>query len=194
MDSITLSPAADLTYTVAGQATISAVSGSGSVVTYTTSAAHGFIADNTVTVAGITTTTAYNGAKIIASVPTATTFTVQAPTTGTGTISGDETATFNTTGSAVVNTSTAHGLVVGQRVRLTDATYGNASIAVTSIPSTTTFMIATTYTAAVTGASNMYRYFHETSGSQATLNFLNRGVLPNVSVDNITVTLSAETL
>ena len=194
VDSITLSPAADLTYTVAGQATISAVSGSGSVVTYTTSAAHGFIADNTVTVAGITTTTAYNGAKIIASVPTATTFTVQAPTTGTGTISGDETATFNTTGSAVVNTSTAHGLVVGQRVRLTDATYGNASIAVTSIPSTTTFMIATTYTAAVTGASNMYRYFHETSGSQATLNFLNRGVLPNVSVDNITVTLSAETL
>ena len=195
VDAITLSPPADITYTVAGQATISAVSGSGSVVTYTTSAAHGFIAGNTVTVAGITTTTAYNGTKIIASVPTATTFTVTASTTGTGTISGDETATFNTSGAAVINTSAAHGLLAGQRVRLGGANdYDDTSIAVVTRPSDTTFTTATTYVSAVTSGVAMYRYFYETSGSQATLNFLNRGVLPNVSVDDITVTLSAETL
>jgi len=105
------------------------------------------------------------------------------------------TAATNTAGQdAVVTTSATHNLAVGQRVRLTDATYTNASIAVKSVPSATTFTIETNYSTAVTSASNMYRYFHETSGSQATLNFLNRGVLPNVSVDNISVTLSAETL
>jgi hypothetical protein len=148
-----------------------------------------------VTVAGITTTTAYNGAKTITSVPTATTFTVTAATTGTGTISGDETATFNTSGDAVINTSAAHGLAVGQRVRLGGTNdYDDVSIAVVTRPSDTTFTIATNYNTAVTSGVAMYRYFYETSGSQSTLNFLNRGVLPNVSVGDITVTLSAETL
>jgi len=105
------------------------------------------------------------------------------------------TAATNTAGQdAVITTSAVHGLSVGQRVRLSDATYSNASIAVKSIPSTTTFTIETNYSSAVTSASNMYRYFHETSGSQTTLNFLNRGVLPNVAIGDITVTLSAETL
>ena len=105
------------------------------------------------------------------------------------------TAGTNTGGQdTVITTSAIHGLAVGQRVRLSDATYGSASIAVKSVPSATTFTIETNYTSAVTSASNMYRYFHETSGSQATLNFLNRGVLPSVAVGDISVTLTAETL
>jgi hypothetical protein len=96
---------------------------------------------------------------------------------------------------AVITTSAAHGLAVGQRVRLGGTNdYDDVSIAVKSRPSDTTFTIETNYNTAVTSGVAMYRYFHETSGSQATLNFLNRGVLPNVSVDDITVTLSAETL
>ena len=41
--------------------TVTAVSGNGTTVTYTTSAPHGFTAGQLVTVVGITTTTAYNG-------------------------------------------------------------------------------------------------------------------------------------
>ena len=107
------------------------------------------------------------------------------------------TAGTNTGGAipAVITTSAGHGLVAGQRVKLGGTNdYDNTSIAVASTPSTTTFTIATVYGTAVTSGVAMYRYFDETSGSQATLNFLNRGVLPNVSVDDITVTLSAETL
>jgi len=102
----------------------------------------------------------------------------------------------NTAGQdAVITTSAAHGLVVGQRVRLGGTNdYDDASIAVKSRPSDTTFTIETNYNTAVTSGVAMYRYFHEASGSQSTLNFLNRGVLPSVSVDDITVTLSAETL
>jgi hypothetical protein len=75
--------------------TVTAVSGNGTTVTYTTSAPHGFTAGQLVTVAGITTTTAYNGSFIIADIPLTTTFTVTASTAGVGTISGDETATCN---------------------------------------------------------------------------------------------------
>ena len=71
---------------------ITAVSGNGTTVTYTTSTSHNFLAGNSVAISGITTTTAYNGTFTIASIPSSTTFTVTAGTTGTGTISGDETA------------------------------------------------------------------------------------------------------
>ena len=67
-----------------GSRSISAVSGDGTTVTYTTSSDHLFSAGETVTVAGITTTTAYNGTFTIASIPTTTTFTVTSTTTGTG--------------------------------------------------------------------------------------------------------------
>lgn len=67
--------------------TLTAVSGSGTVVTYTTTSAHGLVSGQAVTISGITTTTAYNGAYIIASVPTTTTFTVAKTTTGTATFS-----------------------------------------------------------------------------------------------------------
>ena len=67
--------------------TLTAVSGSGSVVTYTTIAPHGLVAGQAVTITGITTTTAYNGSYIVAGTPTPTTFTVTRSTTGTATFS-----------------------------------------------------------------------------------------------------------
>jgi hypothetical protein len=105
-------------------------------------------------------------------------------------------ASGNTGGQdAVITTSAAHGLDIGQRVRLGGTNdYDDVSIAVKSKPTATTFTIDTNYNTAVTSAVAMYRYFYETSGSQTTLNFLNRGVLPSVSIDDIEVTLSAETL
>lgn len=212
VDSITLSPpTADLTYVIAATGSmtgdsasfdntstqdcivttfpvgsdlvVTAVSGNGTTVTYTTSTTHNFLAGNVVNIVGITTTTAYNGTFTIASVPSPTTFAVTRTTTGTGTISGDETATK----------SLAHGLSLGQRIKITDGLYGNASIRVKSIPSFDRFTIGIAFTSASSRAT-MHRYFNEGSGTQQTLNFLNRGVLPNVSIDDITATLSAETL
>lgn len=99
-----------------GGRSVSAVSGDGTTVTYTTSSPHIFSAGDIVLVAGITTTTAYNGTFTIDSVPTTTTFTVTSSTTGTGTISGDETAT-----------PTIDGIVLsdGDRVLLANQTTAN---------------------------------------------------------------------
>jgi hypothetical protein len=104
---------------------ITAASGNGTTVTYTTSAAHNFIAGNTVTVAGITTTTAYNGTFTIASVPSPTTFTVTAATTGTGTISGDETAVRTLAG---VN-ATAQPCAISTRLTVSGTVPATASLA-----------------------------------------------------------------
>ena len=86
-------------------------------------------------------------------------------------------------------------LQIGQRIRLTDASgtaYTNNSIAVKSKINATTFTIETDYTSTV-AASSLREHFHETSTS-TTLNFLNRGVLPDVPVTAVTVTLSTESL
>jgi PBP1b-binding outer membrane lipoprotein LpoB len=84
-------------------------------------------------------------------------------------------------------------LEIGQRIRLADvsgAAYTNDSIAVKSKVNETTFTIDTNYTTTV-AASSLREHFHETSAS-TTLNFLNRGVLPDVPTTAINVTLSTE--
>lgn len=86
-------------------------------------------------------------------------------------------------------------LQIGQRIRLADVSgtaYTNNSIAVKSKINSTTFTIETNYTSTV-AASSLREHFHETSAS-TTLNFLNRGVLPDVPVTAVTVTLSTESL
>jgi hypothetical protein len=104
---------------------ITAVSGDGTTVTYTTSTAHNFLAGNSVTISAITTTTAYNGTFTIASVPSLTTFTVTAATTGTGTISGDETAVRTLAG---VN-ATAQPCVISTRLTVSGTVPATASLA-----------------------------------------------------------------
>ena len=106
--------------------------------------------------------------------------------------------TANTGGSDVKITALSADvakLQIGQRIRLTDASgtaYTNNSIAVKSKINATTFTIETDYTSTV-AASSLREHFHETSTS-TTLNFLNRGVLPDVPVTAVTVTLSTESL
>lgn len=104
--------------------------------------------------------------------------------------------TANTGGSDVKITASVADvakLVVGQRIRLADVSgtaYTNNSIAVKSKINTTTFTIETDYTATL-AASSLRENFYETSAS-TTLNFLNRGVLPDVPITAINVTLSTE--
>lgn len=103
--------------------------------------------------------------------------------------------TENTTGDVKITALSADvaKLVVGQRIRLTDVSgtaYTNNSIAVKSKINTTTFTIETDYSTNV-AASSLRENFYETSAS-TTLNFLNRGVLPDVPTTAINVTLSTE--
>jgi len=75
-------------------AAVSTVTGSGTVVTYTTSAAHGFSVGQYVTITGVTPT-AYNLTNaVIATVPTSTTFTVANTATGTYTSGGSAVASI----------------------------------------------------------------------------------------------------
>lgn len=81
-------------------ASVSSASGSGTVVTYTTAAAHGLYVGQIVTISGVGTTTAYNLAgALVASVPSPTTFTVTNTTTGsssgTGVVVSQPTLYFN---------------------------------------------------------------------------------------------------
>jgi hypothetical protein len=93
-----------LTAANSATATVTAASGSGALVTYTTSAAHGFIVGQYVTTTG-SSIPGYNltGAQI-ASVPTTTTFTVINPTTGVATVtSGTAIANYAPNGAFVVS-------------------------------------------------------------------------------------------
>jgi hypothetical protein len=81
-------------------ASVTGAAGSGTVVTYTTAAAHGLYVGQIVSVSGIATTTAYNLAgALVASVPSPTTFTVTNTTTGsssgTGVVISQPTMYFN---------------------------------------------------------------------------------------------------
>ena len=82
----------------AAAASVASVTGSGSAVTYTTSAAHGLYVGQMVTITGIGTV-AYNLANVlVASVPSTTTFTVTSTatgSTGTGVVSSNPTLYFN---------------------------------------------------------------------------------------------------
>ena len=72
-----------ITATSVGQATVTIASGNGSVITYTTSASHGFLVGQGVTISGPLTPAGYNIINgVITSVPTATTFTVAGVQTG----------------------------------------------------------------------------------------------------------------
>lgn len=87
-------------------ATVTAVSGSGSVVTYT--AANTFTAGDLVTVVNVTTTTAYNVTSYPIASASATQFTINSTTTGTGAVSATTIATVTKTALTVG----AGGLVV----------------------------------------------------------------------------------
>ena len=91
--------------------TISSASGSGTVVTYTTSAAHSLAVGQPVIITGLTPS-GYNGTYIVASVPLTTTFTVSNTTTGTSSGTGAilaELVDAGGGGGAATWTSTAAG-------------------------------------------------------------------------------------
>ena len=114
---------------VSSTVNISSVFGNGSVVTYTTSAAHGFYAGQSVSVSGITPS-GYSGVFTVASVPSATTFTVTNSTSTTPTLTnasvtnGVTTNTPSNPGAGITASSNILNTYVNANYIYTP-TYGN---------------------------------------------------------------------
>lgn len=95
-------------------------------------------------------------------------------------------------GDAQFTVSSTSGLSVGQRIKIssTSGDYTSTSVAIKSLTATK-ITIDVAYTADDTG--DIYGNFAETTASSS-LNFLNRGVLPDIETSNVTVTLVAEAI
>lgn len=103
----------------------------------TTSNAHGFIVGESVTVSGVDSY--FNGTYTITEIPTSTTFKYEKVSTNRRTL----TVKSITSNTAVMTTSSAHNLLVGETVRIVsgDSDFDGFHV-VTAIPSTTTFAFA----------------------------------------------------
>lgn len=97
---ITWGTPATTTATIATPGISSAAAGSGFILTYTTSAAHGLVVGQTINITGITGTGTPNQTNVqVQTVPTSTTFTIYAPATATWTSGGSVTGGAQTAGS-----------------------------------------------------------------------------------------------
>ena len=143
----TISAVSTTTVTAARTNVLSAAVGDGTIITYTSSQAHGLSNGASVTITGFTVFTAANVTSQAVTVTSATEFTVAVAATGTATGTG------SITGRVYYTTSVAHGLVAGDTVTITGITTFTASNAsVLAAPTSTTFVLSSTTTGtAVTG-------------------------------------------
>jgi hypothetical protein len=137
----TISAVSSQTVTAARTDVLSAAVGNGTIITYTSSQAHGLANGATVTITGFGTFTAANVTAQAVTVTGATTFTVAVAATGTATGTG------SITGRVYYTTSVAHGLVAAQVVSITGITTFTASNAtVLAAPTATTFVLSSSTT------------------------------------------------
>ena len=135
--------------TVTGALTsvITAAVGDGTLITYTTTQAHGLTTGDVITVLGLATFTAANVTSQSVTVTGSTSFTVAVAATGTATGTG------RIVGRVYYTTNNAHGLSVGEVATVTGVTTFSVSNAtVLAVPTATTFVLSSTTTGvAVTG-------------------------------------------
>ena len=143
----TISAVSTTTVTAARTNVLSAAVGDGTIITYTSSQAHGLSNGASVTITGFTVFTAANVTSEAVTVTSATEFTVAVAATGTATGTG------SITERVYYTTSVAHGLVAGDTATITDiTTFTATSAAVLAAPTATTFVLSSTTTGtAVTG-------------------------------------------
>lgn len=135
--------------------TISNVAATGTAVTYTTTGNHNFSIGQTVSMRGVDPV-AYNLSYVQITAVSATTFTVNSTATGAyvagGTISSASLGISGASGDGTTVTYTtraAHGLSVGSLVSVSDMSpspYNLENATVASVPSATTFTVASTST------------------------------------------------
>ncbi len=124
-------------------------SSSASSAILTTAAAHGLVVGDVVTITGHSVASVNGAARVVSSVPSATTFTLQnvGSTGGTGgswteTLMGTLTSSTAAT-PTLFTAAAAHGFAVGDPVRVTGHSDGaaNTTALVASVPSATTFTL-----------------------------------------------------
>lgn len=142
----TVSAVSTTTVTAARTVVLSAV-GNGTIITYTSSQAHGLSNGDIVTILGFATLTGANVTDAAVTVASPTTFTVTAAVTGTEGVAG------RIVGRVYYTTSVAHGLVAGDSVTITGITTFTAEgNTVLAAPTATTFVLSSTTTGtSVTG-------------------------------------------
>jgi hypothetical protein len=114
---------------------------SGYLVTITTTSAHGLSAGQTVTISGVAVTN-YDGTFPVVATPSSTQFTYIAGATGLAASGGGTSASATVT----IQTSSAHGLVVGQSVDISGVavTAYNGTYTILTVPDSTHFTYSTT--------------------------------------------------
>jgi hypothetical protein len=127
----------------------SAVTATTTVITYTTSQAHGLSNGNLVTISGLSgaVTPSPNVTARPVTVTGTTTFTVTAASAGAGFAAGAVSGTGSITGRVYYTTSVAHGLSAGQVVSITGVTtFSESNATVLASPTATTFVLSSTDT------------------------------------------------
>ena len=135
------------TVTAAKTNVLTAAAGNGTVITYTSSQAHGLSNGTVVTITGFTGFAAANATSKAVTVTSATQFTIADTTSGTASGTG------SITGRVYYTTSVANGLVAGDVISVTGITTFTATDAtVLAAPTATTFVLSSNTTGtAVTG-------------------------------------------
>ena len=143
----TITDVSTTTVTAAKTNVLTAAVGNGTVITYTSSQAHGLSNGDTVTITGFTGFAAANVTSEAVTVTSTTQFTVAVTTSGTATGTG------SITGRVYYTTSVANGLVAGDVISVTGiTTFTATSATVLAVPTATTFVLSSSTTGtAVTG-------------------------------------------
>jgi len=152
----------------------------GFLVTITTTSAHGLSASQSVTISGVGVAS-YNGTFPVVSAPTTTQFTYIAGASGLA-ASGGGTAASAT---ATIQTTAAHGFVVGQLVTTTGIVVAgyNGTFPITGVPDSThfTFTAATGGLAASGGGHGRSRWQHRERRPPGLRDFPNATRLPHTA-------------
>ena len=169
---------------------LSAAVGNGTIITYTSSVAHGLTNGQTITITGFATLTGANLTGVV-TVTGSTSFTIPSASSGTATGTG------SITGYVYYTTAAAHGLgTTTQNLTisgLSTSAFNLTLVSVALAPSSTVFTIATTATGtAVSGASGVLTLTRYPNASSTIIN--NARVIPYDGVGRVNNPKSLVTL
>jgi len=169
---------------------LSAAVGNGTIITYTSSVAHGLTSGQTITITGFATFTAANLTGVV-TVTGTTSFTIPSASSGTAT------ATGSITGYVYYTTAAAHTLATTTRnltiTGLSTAAFNLTLVSIALVPSSTVFVISTTATGtAVSGASGVLTLTRNPNSSSTIIN--NARVIPYEGYGNVNNPKSLVTL
>jgi hypothetical protein len=169
---------------------LSAAVGNGTIITYTSSIAHGLTNGQTITITGFATLTGANLTGVV-TVTGGTSFTIPSAASGTATGTGSITGyVYYTTAAAHTLATTTRNLTI---TGLSTAAFNLTLVSIALVPSSTVFVISTTATGtAVSGASGVLTLTRYPNASSTIIN--NARVTPYAGYGNVNNPKSLVTL